>query len=338
MRNLVLRLAAVIAVGIGASACSSTPDWVDPTTWLSDKAPPVGEDGKATDLADIPGKPPTTTPDEQKQVSDSLAADRAQAGYSAEQLRADADTTAPPPPAASSSDTTATEPAAGAHTESPASADQTASAESPTPATAQSAATEAPPAEAPSAPPPAAAVTQSDSAAGFRASAAPPLDPSVAQYVSPSVMARYQHTASASPNTAPSAAPAGVQTALAATPSGTPAAVVYFPGDGTTLNAAARAKVQEAVAAYQAKGGQGYVRVVGHSSSRTPNMPVEKHLQVIFQRSQDRANAVAKELIREGVPAEKVLVEAVGDSQPVYFESMPKGEEGNRRAEIFLQS
>ena len=34
---------------------------------------------------------------------------------------------------------------------------------------------------------------------------------------------------------------------------------------------------------------------------------------------------------------DKVLVDAVGDSQPVYFESMPKGEEGNRRAEIFLQ-
>jgi len=29
---------------------------------------------------------------------------------------------------------------------------------------------------------------------------------------------------------------------------------------------------------------------------------------------------------------------AVGDSQPIYYESMPKGEEGNRRAEIFVQS
>jgi len=78
--------------------------------------------------------------------------------------------------------------------------------------------------------------------------------------------------------------------------------------------------------------------VVGHSSSRTSNMPVEKHLIAIFQKSQARANAVAKELIREGVPASRVLVEAVGDSQPVYYESMPQGEAGNRRAEIFLQS
>jgi len=27
----------------------------------------------------------------------------------------------------------------------------------------------------------------------------------------------------------------------------------------------------------------------------------------------------------------------VGDSQPIYYESMPRGEDGNRRAEIFVQ-
>ena len=52
---------------------------------------------------------------------------------------------------------------------------------------------------------------------------------------------------------------------------------------------------------------------------------------------QARADAVAQELIHEGVPAAKVLIDAVGDSQPVYYESMPKGESGNRRAEIFVQ-
>ena len=85
-------------------------------------------------------------------------------------------------------------------------------------------------------------------------------------------------------------------------------------------------------------GGAGTVRVIGHASSRTANMPVEKHLEVIFDKSQARANAVAQELIREGVPAAKVLVDAVGDSQPVYYESMPKGEDGNRRTDIFVQS
>lgn len=118
---------------------------------------------------------------------------------------------------------------------------------------------------------------------------------------------------------------------------GRPAAVVLFPGDGTAVTAAGRAQIRSAVSAFQQRGGSGYIKVVGHSSSRTANMPVEKHLMTIFAKSQARANAVARELIREGVPASHVLVEAVGDSQPVYYESMPQGEAGNRRAEIFIQ-
>ena len=118
---------------------------------------------------------------------------------------------------------------------------------------------------------------------------------------------------------------------------GRPAAVVLFPGDGTAVTAAARAEIRSAVSAFRQRGGAGYIKVVGHSSSRTANMPVEKHLMTIFAKSQARANAVAREIIREGVPASRVLVEAVGDSQPVYYESMPQGEAGNRRAEIFIQ-
>jgi outer membrane protein OmpA-like peptidoglycan-associated protein len=154
----------------------------------------------------------------------------------------------------------------------------------------------------------------------------------VAQFASQSELSRFQQTASAGATSgAIAAAPAAGATG------GTPAAVVLFAGDGTTLDATARAKIHEIADAYRSTGA-GFVRVVGHSSSRTPNMPVQQHAQLVFQRSQDRANAVAHELIRDGVPVAKVLVEAVGDSQPIYYESMPKGEEGNRRAEIFLQS
>ncbi len=114
-------------------------------------------------------------------------------------------------------------------------------------------------------------------------------------------------------------------------------AVVYFPSDTVGLNAEGRAQVRAAVGQYKASGGQGYIRVVGHSSSRTANMSPERHLEIIFQKSQERANVVAQAIIQAGVPADRVLVEAVGDTQPVYYESMPKGEDGNRRAEIFLQ-
>jgi len=117
-----------------------------------------------------------------------------------------------------------------------------------------------------------------------------------------------------------------------------PTAVVYFPGDGTALSAAARTQIRNAVAAFKAAGGTGTIRVVGHASSRTPNMPVEQHLQAIFAKSQARTNAVAREIMNQGVPADRVRIDAVGDSQPVYYESMPRGEEGNRRAEIYVQS
>jgi outer membrane protein OmpA-like peptidoglycan-associated protein len=116
-----------------------------------------------------------------------------------------------------------------------------------------------------------------------------------------------------------------------------PTAIIYFRGDTTGLPAAARAKVREAAETFRASGGTGTVKVVGHASSRTGNMPVERHLEVIFQKSQARANAVAQALIKAGVPADRVQIEAVGDSQPIFYESMPKGEDGNRRAEIFVQ-
>ena len=213
-----------------------------------------------------------------------------------------------------------------------------------------------------------------DAQLGFKPSSAPPLNPSVAQWVAPPILAHYRQTA-AMANSAGTATPAvaavpavaerrggrgargmggpsmsgdvvanldavpGTPIGMAAAMNGgiPPTAIVYFPGDGTSLPAAAHAQVRDAVAAFQASGGAGSVKVVGHASSRTANMPVERHLEVIFQKSQARANAVAQALIKAGIPADRVQIEAVGDSQPVYYESMPKGEDGNRRAEIFVQ-
>jgi outer membrane protein OmpA-like peptidoglycan-associated protein len=130
---------------------------------------------------------------------------------------------------------------------------------------------------------------------------------------------------------------AAIPSAAAGYPGG-PAAVVFFPSDRTVLDENARAQVRSAARAFLAQGGQGYVRVVGHSSSRTGNMSAARHLVWNFERSQARATAVARALIGAGIPAEKILVQAVGDGQPVYQETMPQGEDGNRRAEIFFQS
>jgi len=51
-----------------------------------------------------------------------------------------------------------------------------------------------------------------------------------------------------------------------------------------------------------------------------------------------RANVVAGALLEMGVPAEHLIIDAVGDTQPLFSEAMPSGEQGNRRAEIYLES
>lgn len=457
-----LRLSAVLVVAVGASACSSIPDWVDPTTWGSDQqasVPPEDQSGNqtATDqsgegktvaeasdtgatyptLADTPDHAPqTTSSDDQKQVASGLVADRSQAQYSGDALRGGTEAAAPPPgPAPTPEQVAAAEAQASASASAPDSSSAQASAAAPagpdtdaaanpnstidanpdqapaatataqaatpdTSANTQVAAVEQP--TAPTVPPPssnaepavpaiapgstaAAPMASADAALGFRRSSAPPLDPSIAQFVPPSVLSRYQQTASegavpgigstsdsasytaatmpkrtrtahhrtVSENVGGPEAMSGAVVAnfesLQSSPAKSaavysdsrgvpPTEVVFFPHDTTVLNAQGREQVRQAVEAFRAHGGQGFIRVVGHSSSRTSNMTVERHMVYNFERSQARANSVARALIAAGVPADKVLVEAVGDTQPVYYESMPQGEEGNRRAEIFLQS
>jgi outer membrane protein OmpA-like peptidoglycan-associated protein len=55
-----------------------------------------------------------------------------------------------------------------------------------------------------------------------------------------------------------------------------------------------------------------------------------------FQVSAARAERVANELVKMGVNANKLFVGSVSDRVPRYYEYMPSGEAGNRRAEIFI--
>jgi len=436
-----LGVATVAILALSASGCSSlptVPDWVDPTTWFGSEEP-APEVGETPDLASVPDKPSTTTPDEQKETAESLESDRANAKYSAEALRGGTEPAAAPPsdapppvaaaeeviPAASVAKPAPVKVAAvdrsitqdptgeavpGTLPPPPSGVPAIAAAAEPTPAaepvqtaelpeaapvkpkgkkTKPVVVAEATPAPVAAAQPeasvprlPTAMIDPSDAELGFKPSSAPPLDASVSQFVAAPIIDRYRSTAtnagivasgshrtmiaSATPARSkvhrrphaprPAVAVGGPShmegkvvanlDALGPAPEAPPmayanvsgaTAVVYFPRDAVALNADGRAQVRNAIAQFRAAGGQGYVRVVGHSSSRTANMSAQAHLALIFRKSQDRANAVARALINGGIPADRVLVEAVGDTQPVYYESMPKGEEGNRRAEIFVQ-
>ena len=390
-----LRVAAVLLIGVGLSACSTVPNWVDPTTWMGPDVPDQAQadNGQYPDLANMPDKPKaSSTGTQREQVASSLAAARNDVQYSAETLRGGTEAAAapPPPPApaaqvASAEESAAQPPPSPPKTApappKPAPVTQVARKQEPPPAAAPSSGQPAVPAVSGSLVPGAQPAVMTDAELGFQPSKAPPLDASVSQFVPRPIITRYAQTASVATAVAAPAvsssnialkAPAGTRTARLGTAqediggpesmSGAvvanlsalqgpqtqasvyasanglpPVAVVLFPNDTTSLNAAGRAQVRAAVKAYRARGGQGYVRVVGHSSSRTANMSLTKHLELNFRKSQARASAVARALIRAGIPANKVLVTAVGDSQPVYYESMPKGEAGNRRAEIFLQ-
>lgn len=404
-----LRLVAVMLVGLTAGACSSIPSWVDPGTWLGPDVPDQasdGDNGSYPDLADIPEKPSqASTGEDRKKVADTLVAARDNVQYSAETLRGGTEASAAPPPAAppqqqiaQEEESASQQPAeqeASSNSDDTASADQAAAPENesapanapaPAPTTQVATAQEPPVAAQPAVPaasaesalPSVPASPSSDAALGFQPSKAPPLDASVAQFVPQPIITRFAQTASVASPAVPDKdvklkaprgtrqaklgaggtdvggpesmsgavvadlgvlqAPSASETSVYTNTAGMPAAeVVFFPGDITSLNAEGRHAVRAAVAAFRARGGQSYIRVVGHSSSRTANMPVLKHLELIFRKSQERASAVARELIHEGVPADRILIDAVGDSQPVYYESMPKGEDGNRRAEIFIE-
>jgi outer membrane protein OmpA-like peptidoglycan-associated protein len=416
LSKYVARASVVLVVAMGASACSSTPDWVDPTTWIggsdSDQAPMPADQGQQAadantttpDLSTIPDKPQTpSTADEQKQVADSLASDRTKAQYSSDALRGGTEPAAAAPPADApppSEEVAAndnTSPAA-APAAPPGPPPRPAAGPGTLPADSASAAAAPPPAAAPSEPavastsmpPPAVAPASSsmpavpaagpqvaqmpsgDASLGFRPSSAPPLDRSVAQFVAPSIMARYQQTAAitggspAVPATGTAYASnskrsrrmgmggpekmsgavvanfdalqgAAVAPTVYSGIPGSPSAVVFFPRDTTVLSGEAKAQVREAAKAFMARGGQGYVRVVGHASSSAGSMTGERQLVWNFERSQARANAVARALIAQGVPADKVLVQAVGDDQSGYGVTAPNGEDGGRRADIIFE-
>ena len=80
------------------------------------------------------------------------------------------------------------------------------------------------------------------------------------------------------------------------------------------------------------------LRIVGHASSRTSDMDIPSHNEANYRISMARAQAIAAVLIANGVPAQNILIEAQANGGALFFETMPSGEAGNRRADIFVDS
>ena len=78
------------------------------------------------------------------------------------------------------------------------------------------------------------------------------------------------------------------------------------------------------------------IKIVGHASTRTRDMPISEHKLVNFVISDKRAQSVAKAFISYKFPKENLITEAVSDSKPLFKENMPAGTQANQRTEIFL--
>jgi len=100
------------------------------------------------------------------------------------------------------------------------------------------------------------------------------------------------------------------------------------------LGAQDRSIIRDVVAMYRETGGA--IRIVGHSSGIAASQGSGRSKLVNFKVSLDRANSVAVELIRHGVPPDRIDVVAEGAGNPRYAEYAPTGEAGNRRAEVYL--
>jgi outer membrane protein OmpA-like peptidoglycan-associated protein len=123
---------------------------------------------------------------------------------------------------------------------------------------------------------------------------------------------------------------------VAASFSGQPylASTVYFGHSSARLTGTERAELAKVAQTAIASGAA--VRVIGHASARTADLDLRAHEVANFTMSLKRANAVADVLIHAGLPANRIRIDALGDSQPEFYEVMPSGEAGNRRVEVFL--
>ena len=115
------------------------------------------------------------------------------------------------------------------------------------------------------------------------------------------------------------------------------ATTISFANGSSKLSSATSSQLKK-VAVLQRQYG-GVVKVVGYASSRTRDMDPVKHMVANLNISLSRAQSVAKELAKYGVPANMIQIEGAGDNNPVVGdEDMPSLEAANRRVEVYLGS
>ncbi len=112
-------------------------------------------------------------------------------------------------------------------------------------------------------------------------------------------------------------------------------ATINFYSGSSQVNGAGLKKIRKI--AKIAKERNAKIKIVGHASKRTRDMPLAKHKLVNFNISDKRAQSVANVFIQKySFPSYNLITEAVSDTKPLFKENMPAGTKANQRTEIFL--
>ena len=339
-----------LLVAFSVAGCSSVPDAVNPVEWykssvdffvgddeeteggglVADRSKRTpGADKPIPKLSNVPERPTASKPT--RQIVEGLVADRERARYSTEVIRRQG------------------EPA------QPLSTDRRAVAATPPPPPSAGGGATAPQAAAiPTAPPRAPAVTltppspETSVEAIYRSRLAQqrpgrltsptgsPANAAVPGASAPDtvIVSSLGVSAQAAPRPAAATPTFSVPSATTGPGGSVRIATIIFAHGSSRVDARDRGILENVVKLHAKSGGK--IRVVGHASSRTRSMSAERHATANQRVSQRRADAVARELTRQGLGGNSLIVVARSDSDPVYYEVMPSGEAGNRRAEVFL--
>ena len=126
------------------------------------------------------------------------------------------------------------------------------------------------------------------------------------------------------------------ETAQSLQPNSAPVATILFADGSARIGRSDRQIIRRVYNDYRTRGGR--IHVIGHSSSRTRNLDQVSHQLANFSISYARARSVAGVLEQMGVPSAAIVVTAMSDQEPAFFEVMPAGEAGNRRTEIYFEN
>jgi outer membrane protein OmpA-like peptidoglycan-associated protein len=78
------------------------------------------------------------------------------------------------------------------------------------------------------------------------------------------------------------------------------------------------------------------VRIIAHAQQDAAGSSADQAARANYEISRQRALAVANQLVRLGVPANRIVAEAASDAEPAFETTSARGIAANRRAEIFV--